>query len=145
MTEKSFWEKLGRGVAQGWQKTKELGSQLSDQIEGKQALEHAQEALNEHYRALGKLAADELLTAESPSFVPESPQARELLEAIRKLREEVQRLEKERQEQERQERERAEAEARAQTQTEPDTETQEQATDEQGSPSEDAPRRPDSP
>jgi predicted RNA-binding Zn ribbon-like protein len=145
MTEKSFWEKLGRGVAQGWQKTKELGSQLSDQIEGKQALEHAREALNEQYRALGKLAADELVATENQSFGPESPRARELLQAILKLREEVERLEKERQEQERQERERAEAEARAQTETETQTQTQEQATDEQGSRAEDPPRRPDSP
>ena len=103
MAKRSFWESLGRGVAHGWQKTKELSSQISDKVEGKLELEKARDDLDRQYRDLGELAAEALLAEEEQAFTPESPEARELLESIGRQRGEVERLRREREEQERQE------------------------------------------
>ena len=63
MAEPSFWEKLGRGVGYGWKKTKELGAQLTDEVEGHLELEKAKSALEKSYRDLGELVSAELIDA----------------------------------------------------------------------------------
>jgi hypothetical protein len=95
MVEASFWERLGRGVGYGWQKTKELGSQLGDQVEGRVELEKARDSLARSYVRLGELAAREVIDCGKDSFASTIPGVPELLETIREQRALVDRLEKE--------------------------------------------------
>jgi len=101
MAEPSFWERLGRGVGYGWKKTLELGSQLSDQVEGRLELEKTEEALEESYCQLGELAAAELIDAGKEAFAPVDDKARALLDRIRDERALVERLREEREAEER--------------------------------------------
>ena len=95
MAEPSFWEKLGRGVGYGWQKTKELSSELGDQIEGHAELEQAKASLQKSYLRVGELVAKELIDHGKDALASTAPGVPELLETIRKQRTLVDRLEKE--------------------------------------------------
>lgn len=95
MAESSFWEKLGRGVGYGWQKTKALSSQLDDQVEGRATLTKAKNALASSYLHLGKLVARESIDRAKDTFTSTVPGVPELLETIGEQRALVDRLEKE--------------------------------------------------
>jgi hypothetical protein len=101
MTKRTFWEKLGRGMGRGLKKAVEMGSQISDQVEGKLELEKARETLEAQHAQLGKAIADEALAREGEPFAVASEEIRDLLDAIGKQRETVERLEEERLEEER--------------------------------------------
>ncbi len=120
MKEPSFWERLGRGVGYGWQKAREIGSQVSDQLEGKFELEKAEADLHAQHSELGSLVADRLLAAPPKAADPEDSETRRLLTAIRAQRELVTRLRAEREATEakaRTERDAAEAKALAERET----------------------------
>ena len=95
MAKGSFWEKLGRGVGRGLQKTKAWSEQVAGELEDKSELEKAEEALRHQYQALGQLVADELLAGEREVFPSDSPEAKEIIGAIREQRDLVERLRKE--------------------------------------------------
>jgi len=95
MAEPSFWEKLGRGVGYGWQKTKELGSELGDQVEGRGELEKAKASLQKSHVRLGELVAKEVIDRGKDTFASTVPGVPELLETIGEQRALVDRLEKE--------------------------------------------------
>jgi hypothetical protein len=90
MDRESLWEKLGRGVAHGWEKAKELGREFSQGAESE--LDVALRDLDSKYLQLGKLAALEIIDAGKEAYEPDSAEAKGLLEEIRKARLEVDRL-----------------------------------------------------
>lgn len=96
MGARSFWERLGRSVGQGWQKAKRFGAQVSEGLEARIEIEKAEEALRELHSRLGRAAADALLGSEGAAFAADSEDLRDLLRAIREGRELVARLRAER-------------------------------------------------
>jgi hypothetical protein len=95
MAESSFWEKLGRGVGYWWEKTKELGSQLGDQVEGHAELTQARTSLTKSYTRLGEIIAKEVIDCGKDTSAATIPGVPELLETIRAQRAFVDRLEQE--------------------------------------------------
>jgi hypothetical protein len=95
MAKGSFWEKLGRGVGRGLQKTKAWSEQVASEGESRSELEKAEKALQHQYQALGQLVADELLAGEREALPLDSPEAKEIIGAIREQRDLVERLRKE--------------------------------------------------
>ena len=95
MVESSFWERLGRGVGYGWQKTKELSSQLGDQVEDHVELTKAKTSLTASYIRLGEFVAKEVIDRGKDTFASTVPGVPELLETIHEQRALVDRLEKE--------------------------------------------------
>jgi hypothetical protein len=80
---RTFWEKLGRGVAQGWEKAKETSSRLGEIAGVKLDLKSARDHLETRYRLLGRIVADRLIDRSEGTLDPAEPQVAGLLEEIR--------------------------------------------------------------
>ena len=96
MADRSFWERMGRGVGYGWKKAKKVGAQIEERAEFDLKIEDARGRLEKLYAELGRLAAHNFLKDEHASFDPSAPEVAELLRSIREGREELDRLEEER-------------------------------------------------
>ena len=88
----SFWESLGRGVAYGWKKAKDVGTELTDRASGQLDLREARDALQLYHRQLGEMAAEAHRTG-NESFDLTPPTARELLQKIDEMRSRIAEIE----------------------------------------------------
>ena len=97
MSEKSIWENLGRGVGHGWEKARELGDQLHQKADKRLDLVEARRRLAEAYRELGLRVAESAAEkgAGREESLPIEGVVKELLEKVRRDREEIARLEAE--------------------------------------------------
>ena len=73
---RTFWEKLGRKIAQGWEKARDASSRLRRRIALK--LDHK----NARDRLVGRLAADRFLNHGDSALDPSDPALQGLLEEI---------------------------------------------------------------
>ena len=84
----SFWEKLGRGVGKGFQKAKEYGSRLSEPTE----IEQKQSELGKLHEKIGELATKRFLDDGDESLMARDEDVRGVIDEIRRLRAENDRL-----------------------------------------------------
>ena len=79
---RTFWEKLGRGVAQGWEKARDATSRLRGRAALKVDLKNARHLLESPYRLAGRLAADRFPDHADSALDPSDPALQGLLEEI---------------------------------------------------------------
>ena len=94
MTERSFWERVGRGLGYGWQKAKEVGARLEDKAEEGLEMRLARDRLQELHEELGRAVAARVIGEEEQPLDLSGPPFVDLIEGIRSEAEEVARLEK---------------------------------------------------
>jgi hypothetical protein len=90
----SLWERLGQGMAQGWEKAKEVSSRLGELATLKLDLKSARDHLESRYRLLGTMAADRLIDREEGQVDASEAGVRAALEDIRSARAAVAAIEK---------------------------------------------------
>lgn len=91
---KTFWERLGRGVAQGWEKARETSSKLGEYAALKLDLKNARDHLEDRYRLLGRIAADRLLDRAEGSVDGQEPGVKAAVEEIKAARSALAAIEK---------------------------------------------------
>ena len=96
MSEKSFWENLGRSFGYSLRKAKEAGSNLHDQAETKLNVRQAKERLAELYRELGDRVANGIIESGEKTFDVDKEDLNRLLEDIRRQQERITQLETQR-------------------------------------------------
>jgi hypothetical protein len=82
----TFWEKLGRGVAQGFEKVKETSRSIGEFAALKLDIKNARDHLENRYRLLGRIAADRFIDRNETSIEREEPAVKTALEEIRSAR-----------------------------------------------------------
>ena len=82
----TFWEKLGRGVAQGLEKVKETSRSIGEFAALKLDIKNARDHLENRYRLLGRIAADRFVDRNETAINREEPAVRTALEEIRSAR-----------------------------------------------------------
>jgi hypothetical protein len=93
-SKRTFWEKLGRGVAQGWEKARDATSRLGELAGLKLDLKNARDHLESRYRLLGRLAADRFIEPAESGLDPSDPALNALLGEVRAARAALADLEK---------------------------------------------------
>ena len=82
----TFWEKLGKGVAQGFEKVKETSRSIGEYAALKLDIKNARDHLENRYRLLGRVAADRFIDRSESSIDREEPVLKAALDEIRTAR-----------------------------------------------------------
>ncbi len=82
----TFWEKLGKGVAQGFEKVKETSRSIGEFAALKLDIKNARDHLENRYRLLGRVAADRLIDRAEGALDREDPAVKAALDEIRSAR-----------------------------------------------------------
>jgi hypothetical protein len=82
----TFWERLGRGVAQGWEKAKEASGRLGELAGLRIDLKNARDRLEDRYRHLGRMAAERFLDRGDPGLDAGEGPVAAVIEEIRAAR-----------------------------------------------------------
>ena len=91
---KSFWERLGQGVAQGWEKAKEVSTRVGEYASLKLDIKNARDHLDSRYRLLGRSAADRLIDRGETTLESSESGVRAILDEIATARATLAALEK---------------------------------------------------
>ena len=91
---RTFWERLGRGVAQGIEKAKEATNRLGEYAGLKLDVKTARDHLEGRYRHLGRIAADRLLDRSEGAIDAKESAVAAALDEIRAARAALAELEK---------------------------------------------------